>query len=288
MLLSLRRMAPLRARQGLGGGESAAVQPCEAVLSSPELLSEIFDLLPPDARLLCRRVCKVWRQVLRNPERWAMLDFMHADYDVGEALLEAAGAAAGPNGVRTLVVTNPFMLWDDDGRLITELSPVLLLFLRANAASLRTFKYLRHDCDEGWIKGDPVIEHLAAILEAVPALELLEAHAHANGTGSLLPILRDERVRIHSLKLHSAEEANADQTGMHEFVTALSHQRRTLQRLDLSHADVHLASEAFSAVLSDCPFLVKLSLSSTGISCDLLAGLGLLLSVGLLQSLKLD
>lgn len=261
------------------------MQPREAVLSTPELLSVIFSALPPDSRLLCREVCTLWRRVLRDRKLWAVLDFSDADYELDEALLIAAAAAAGANGVHTLVLSNPeFRFWDEPCNPDSDLEPVLLRVLRDNEGSLRRFNtFGRHDFSDGSsFDGVMVAEQLAAVLEAAPALELLEAHASAFSAASLLPILRDDRVRLNSLSL-TENEGSLSGPSMHELVAALARQRRTLRSLELEGVPSSLAPDALVAVLLDCPLLVRLEIGYAPISSDLLAALGRLLGAGLLQ-----
>jgi hypothetical protein len=264
------------------------MQPHEAVLSTPELLSLVFAFLPPDIRLLCREVCPLWRRLLRDPERWAVLDFSEAEHELDEPLLEAAAAAAAGR-IHTLVVpATADTLWDEACSPDAKIGPVLLRVLRDNAASLRRFRSYRYgdEQDSAWYYGELLSEQLATILEAAPALELLETRASAFSTASLLPILRDERVRLDSFML--TEDASLDRPQLCELVTAIARQRRTLRSVALQSVPVHLAPDALAAVLCDCPTLKKVELGHMTISSDLLAALGRLLGVGLLQDLSLS
>lgn len=264
------------------------MQPREAVLATPELLSLVFAFLPPDSRLLCREVSTLWRRLLRDPERcWTVLDFSDTVREVDEPLLEAAAAAAAGR-IHTLVSPASRKLWDDEFNPTSALGPVLLRVLRDNAASLRRVRSYRYGDESGnaWYYGDLVNAQVAGILEAAPALELLETRLCGFDTASSLLILRDERVRLDAFML--CLEEVLDRPQVHELLTAIARQRRTLRSIATQSVPVHLAADAFVAVLCDCPHLTRCEIGHTTISSDTLAALGRLLGAGLLLDLDLE
>jgi hypothetical protein len=266
---------------GLEDAALAQLQPasaCERVLSSPELLRLLFGALPPDTRLRCREVCTLWRRLLDSPAAWAELDFSEATHALDEALLMAAAVRAA-GGLRSLVIGQSVTtLWDEACFPEAEVGPALLQVLRDNAASLRRFNAL----GKSGAAPDPDFEpllctQLAAILDAAPALETLEAHATSFDADSLTAVLQRPGVAILRLYLqHDAEDL--DERRVRELAAAIACQQRMLQRCELLYVPLDDAPTALVDAFLACPLLTDLDLRCTTVTPDALAALARLLA----------
>jgi hypothetical protein len=176
--------------------ESSALPPLP-----PALALAIFALLPVDARLRCREVCRGWRAVLRERSLWTRLDVSKASGGLAspatDSLLRAAAAPAGGQ-LRSLDVS------ECEG--ITHAS--LLAVLTANAGALRE---LRAWTVNGVVP--PGFAQVVALLRAAPQLRLFDADVECDSVADARLLLRNEGafvpLRLRKLETHFDTQTEA-------------------------------------------------------------------------------
>jgi hypothetical protein len=128
-----------------------------------EVTAAIFALLPPDTRLLCRGVCRGWRDALSEARLWASLDLSSAARlvhgDATSALLRAASARAAGQ-LAALNVSGCARIRHD----------ALLRVVGANGGALRELAMCSGDGERA-----VTVEQLEALLQAGPQLRALHA-----------------------------------------------------------------------------------------------------------------
>jgi hypothetical protein len=140
----------------------------------------IFALLPVDARLRCRKVCRGWRAVLRERSLWLRLDVSEASGGLAllpatNALLRAAAARAGGQ-LQSLNVT--------EGPVITR--EALMAVLTANAGALRELRVWRADLS--FLR----LADAESLLRAAPQLRVFDADVACNSMADAQRLLRNE------------------------------------------------------------------------------------------------
>jgi hypothetical protein len=155
--------------------ESSALPPLPLALALA-----VFALLPVDARLRCREVCRGWRAVLLERSLWTRLDLSEASGGLArpatEGLLRAAASPAGGQ--------LHFLDVSACGG-ITHAS--LLAVLTANAGALRELR--------AWMVGGvrlPGPALIEALLRAAPQLRVFDADVRCNSMPEAQPLLRNE------------------------------------------------------------------------------------------------
>jgi hypothetical protein len=156
--------------------ESSALPPLP-----PSLALAIFALLPVDARLRCREVCRGWRAVLLERSLWLRLDLSKASGGLArpatDALLRAAASRAGGQ-LHALDVS------DCEGFTFACLRAVLT----ANAGTLRE---LRHWKDDFSCLG---FDAAHTLLRAAPQLLLFDTGVACDSVADAQRLLRNEGV----------------------------------------------------------------------------------------------
>jgi hypothetical protein len=199
----------------------------------PALALAIFALLPVDARLRCREVCRGWRAVLRDRSLWLRLDLSKASGGLArcatDALLRAAAARAGGR-LHFLDVS------DCEG-----ITPACMLeVLTANAGALRELR--------AWTAngvGLPGLADVAALLRAAPQLRVFDADVACERVEDAQRLLRNEGawapLRLRKLAIfftNLATEATPTEAAVlslaadaaaHASLASLSFQRRTAE-----------------------------------------------------------
>jgi hypothetical protein len=164
---------------------------CALPLLPPSVVLAIFSVLPVDARLRCKEVCRGWRAVLRERSLWLRLDLSEASGGLAlpatDALLRAAAARAGGQ-MQSLNVT--------EGPGITR--EALMAVLTANAGSLRELRLWRGDFS---FLG---LADAESLLRAAPQLRLFQADVACEGVADAQRLLRNEGAfaPLHLRKLH--------------------------------------------------------------------------------------
>jgi hypothetical protein len=155
--------------------ESSALPPLPLSLALA-----VFSLLPVDARLRCREVCRGWRAVLLERSLWLRLDLSEASGDLAlpatDALLRAAAMPAGGQ-LHFLDVS------ECEG--ITH--PCLLALLAANAGALRELRAwtAKHVKPTGFA-------HVEALRRAAPQLRVFDADVTCESLSAAQSMLRNE------------------------------------------------------------------------------------------------
>jgi hypothetical protein len=154
--------------------ESSALSPLPASLSLA-----VFALLPVDARLRCREVCRGWRAVLLERSLWLRLDLSAASGGLArpakDALLRAAAARAGGQLQSIDVTECPGITHE-----------ALLAVLTANAGALRELRVWRGDFS---FLG---LADAETLLRAAPQLRLLDADMDCEIVADAQRLLRNE------------------------------------------------------------------------------------------------
>jgi hypothetical protein len=139
----------------------------------------IFALLPVDARLRCREVCRGWRAVLMETSLWLRLDLSEPSSGLArpatDALLRAAAARAGGQ---------LHLLDISECESITH--EAVLAVLAANAGALRELRVWRADFS---FLGFPDAE---ALLRAAPQLRVFGADVACDSVADAQRMLRNE------------------------------------------------------------------------------------------------
>jgi hypothetical protein len=224
--------------------ESSALPPLPLSLSLA-----VFTLLPVDARLRCREVCRGWRAVLRERSLWLRLDLSEASglaRPATDALLRAAAAPAGGQ-LHFLDVS------ECEG--ITH--ACLLAAATANAGALRVLH--AHTADAFGVSG---FANAEALLRAAPQLRVFHADVMCNSVADAQRVLRNEGV-FAPLRLRRLEMVFDTQTELSTLAVDLP-AHDNLQELFLIHATLDtpaaldaivtaaLASRFTALTLGDC------------------------------------
>jgi len=179
-----------------------------------DLVRLVFLLVPADARLRCREVCRGWCSFLADSFLWRVCDLSAWSGVVAErtpALLQAACERA-QGTLEVLNVSGWRGLFEEEGtdedgeeEVLTTLQ-VLLPVLQANAGSLVELR--AWDCFEPSIGWEFLsLVNIEALLAAAPLLRLLECDAGADdeAAATTLRLLEEPQfapVRLQSLYLH--------------------------------------------------------------------------------------
>jgi hypothetical protein len=154
-------------------------------LLPPSIVLAIFALLPVDARLRCREVCRGWRAVLRERSLWLRLDLSKASGGLArpatEALLRSAAAPAGGQ-LRSLCVSEC-----EAG--VTH--ACLLAVVTANAGALRELRTWREDLFVGLAAAEELLRaapQLRAFDTDVRCESVAEAHRLLRNEGAFAPL----------------------------------------------------------------------------------------------------
>ncbi len=179
---------PLRSAAMADGGECALG--AFAALPSPIVLA-VLALLPVDARLRCREVCKGWHAALNERSLWARVDLSeasgvaaaHLEWRRAARLLAAAALRAGGQ------------LQSIDVTAVRYVNFTALRDLAAgHAATLRELR-VAHNFSPA--------DLLADLLRAAPQLQLLHAQSLHVDDYEALEVMRDEQLfaplRVHAL-----------------------------------------------------------------------------------------
>jgi hypothetical protein len=157
--------------------ESSALPPLPLSLALA-----VFALLPVDARLRCREVCRGWRAVLTERSLWLRLDLSEASGGLArpatEGLLRAAASRAGGQLHSLDVSKFPGIAQE-----------ALLAVLTANAGALRELRAWTVEDDRAALPGFPAAE---ALLRAAPQLRVFDADVECNSVADAQRLLRNE------------------------------------------------------------------------------------------------
>ncbi len=155
--------------------ESSALPPLPLSLALA-----VFALLPVDARLRCREVCRGWRAVLRERSLWLRLDLSKASGGLArpatEGLLRAAAARAGGE-LHALDVS--------ECRGITH--ACLLEVLTANAGALRELRAWTAN-----VRRPTGFANAQALMRAAPQLRVFDADVTCESVADAQRLLRNE------------------------------------------------------------------------------------------------
>jgi hypothetical protein len=256
--------------------ESSALPPLPLAL-----VLHILSLLPVDARLRCREVCRGWRAVLLERSLWLRLDLSKASglaHPATDALLRAATARAGGQ-LHALDVSAC------EG--ITH--ACLLAVLAANAGALRELRAWRADFS---LLG---FADAHALVRAAPQLRVFHADVDCKSVADAQRLLRNEGVfaplRVRKLELDTVTETEASVLSLAVDVVA----HPSLVDLNLFGAPLGtpaaldaiaaaaLANRFSVLTLGDC----RLSPASAPALARLLSGAGLR-SLSIINALLLD
>jgi hypothetical protein len=199
----------------------------------PALSALILALVPVHTKLRCREVSRGWRDMLRAPSAWAVLDFRDVPLDAmtREGMTHAALACAR-GGVlhvyawRTVLLPDGAALVEQHGGVVTL--PLLLALLRGAAASLRTLDVteLRAQREEELPGRGPSLRHLSAatlraLLAAAPGVCALEACLFARCAVTARHVLSRAPpfapVRLHELRFETRSVDSDDKYRYSDF-----------------------------------------------------------------------
>jgi hypothetical protein len=257
-----------------------------------ELTRIIFGLLPADARLRCREVCKPWWAFLEERRLWWFLDLSPRSgvlYPTVAHLWASTKRAGGQ--LRCLNVSN----FEFDGKYCA----MLLRVAEENAASLTELRAwcqpLRSHLPEIPFIHEVLMPYkIRGILAAAPRLRLLECDGYLEriietDPNCALPLLRNEApfqaVRLQSLTNNWCWSQLPDADVL---VPAIA-SHATLTRLELLGTPLsHAAFDALVQVALSRPFKVlKIEYAADVLSQEEVLLIGRLLREGALQELGL-
>jgi hypothetical protein len=232
--------------------ESSALPPLPL-----SLVLAIFALLPVDARLRCREVCRGWRAVLRERSLWLRLDLSEASGGLArpatEGLLRAAAARAGGQ-LHALDIS------ECEG--ITH--EALLAVLTVNAGALRELRAWTAD-----VFPPTGFAAVQAVLRAAPQLRVFEADVDCDSVADAQRLLRKLQVSFRT-QTEAAVLSLAEDLASHSSVVELSLITAPLDTpaaLD-AIAAIALANRFSALTLGNC----RLSPASTPALSRLLCG----------------
>jgi hypothetical protein len=246
--------------------ESSALAPLPHALAL-----HIFALLPVDARLRCREVCRGWRAVLFERSLWLRLDLSKASGGLArpatDALLRAGSAPAGGQ-----------LQWINVAECRAVTHEALLAVVTANAGALRKLclrlvRFLE-------------LADAESLLRAAPQLRVLDADVACESVVDAQRLLRNEGV-FAPLRLRGLEVVYDTQTEAAMLSLAADLAAHVgLKELHLYGAplDTPAALDALVAAVLANPFS-RLTLGRCSLSPASVPALARLLGGGVLRSL---
>jgi hypothetical protein len=229
------------------GEHAAAADAAPAGLEAlpPAVAHAILLLLPVDARLRCREVCRAWRALAAEPRLWAVADLSAAGGAARPtaALLRAAAAAAR-GALRVLDLTDA----PAEAFVLEDLHAVV----DSNAASLTDVRLsysLRDGAPPRFLYGTPLFRQLLS--GALPSLARVEASVECAPGEAVAALGADARLAVRALSV--APGASGDGFAHGAAVAALAAAvaaHAPLRELRLSHAPLGAPPATLAALVA--------------------------------------
>jgi len=265
--------ATMLTRLGAARLQLAALDPVEVLL--PEVVRLVFLLLPVDARLRCREVCRGWRDFLEDPHLWRVCDLSALSGVAAEctpALLRAATERA----------QGTLQELDVSGGAVVGWLGVLAALRENTVQRFRGWGYFP-DYDGWQLEAVDVV----ALLEAAPTLLDAQCDVMCKPEECLALFARGPPLYLHAIVVECADEEGAGMLDC-DCVALRAAAPPSLREITLSLADLSSAEQLGALVELAEAQLTTLRLLCCEMTPAALPPLARLLTAGRLTQLTID